>query len=371
MLRQLRIGGLLVWCLMMAGVVVLAPQANAQGPADRQPPTTQPVAGTPAMEVSELEFDFGEVWQGEPASKDILIKSVGTAPLTISVKTSCGCTAPTKPKSPMLPGESDVMTITYDTLKRQGTARQTITLLTNDPAQPRVTIQVRGNVKPLYEVKPNGGIGFYRLHREAQETKTIVFTNKYEGPLHFRLKKDQDYGIFAVELKETKPGQEFELTATTKPPLKQGYNAIEVVVETGLENSPMFRVPIQAYVRPDVECSPSTLPLSRQATFPMPKRVKVTSREDRPVKVLEARPSHPSIKCEILELSRPRGGWVNQTVKITLPPGADLPPGDAWVALRTDARDEQYRELTVRIQMVEQRGGKSPTAKPKEAPQGP
>ncbi|MGD8450233.1 MAG: DUF1573 domain-containing protein [Phycisphaerae bacterium] len=356
MMHQCLIGSVLFWLLVATGVAVA------------QVPQSQP-AGTPEMELSATSFEFGEVWQGEPVSKEILIKNIGTAPLTISVKTSCGCTAPTKPKSPLPPGEADTMTITYDTLKRQGAARQTITLLTNDPAQPRVPIEVTGNVKPLYEVKPNGGIGFYRLHRSAEESKTIVFKSKYDGPVHFRLKEGQDFGVFAVELKETKPGMEFELTARTKPPMKQGYNAIEVEVETGLDHSPMFRVPIQAYVRPDVECSPSTLPLSRQAMYPMPKRVKVTSREDMPVKVLEARPSDPSIKCEIREPSSPRGGWVDQTVQITLPPGAELPPGDAWVTLRTDARDEQYRELTIRIQVVEP--VKKPAAQPEEGPQSP
>ena len=62
---------------------------------------------TPRVQVETETWDFGTLWQGMPAETRVKIQNVGDAPLTIdNVKSSCGCTTPGKPESPLAPGAS-------------------------------------------------------------------------------------------------------------------------------------------------------------------------------------------------------------------------------------------------------------------------
>ena len=45
-----------------------------------------------------------------------------------------------------------------------------------------------------------------------------------------KLKPGQDFGRFKIELKERKPGQEYELVATTVPPLDEDFNHTEILL---------------------------------------------------------------------------------------------------------------------------------------------
>jgi len=331
----------------------------AAWPAGADVPSTAPLAapltGTPILEVDRTAVDFGEIWQGEPAQGTVTITNTGDAPLTVEVKTYCGCTVPTRPHSPLPPGASDVMTISYDSVKRKGPARQRITLMTNDPQRPRVDIAVRGNVKPLYEATPSEGIAFGRLTTDQHAEQSIRLANRYDEPLKLRLKEGQDFGPFDVRLTEVEPGQLFELRAATRPPLTEGFTRVEVRLETGLERIGELRISVQADVQADVLCRPLKLRVDRRLIVPVTREVRLMYRTDRPVRVTKVEPSVPAITCEVSEPRAERGGatWSEQLVRISLPPGKELPPGNASVEIYTDASEPRFAKFTVTIEVVE------------------
>ena len=352
-------------CAAIGFILSASPWALAQDAAPKEKAPAQPATATsppattgPRLELSSTEFDFGEVWQGEPVSQDFTVRNAGTAPLELSLSRSCGCTALTKPRSPLPPGESDVFSIAYDTVKRKGKAKQRVTLTTNDAARPSVNISVTGNVKPLYNSSPPEGLRFYRLTTEESATKSIKFRNRYDGPLNFRLAAGQDFGPFEIVLKEIKPGQEYEMTATTQPPLKENLARIEVVLETGIERTPTVVIPVQAWVQPDVTCQTKLLRVARQSIVPMQQNIGLEFRADKPVQITEVRPSTDTIKYEILAPvpRRGQGDWLLQTVRVTLPAGDQLPPGDAELVIFTDSTDPRYQKFTIPVRVVEPQG---------------
>ena len=78
--------------------------------------------------------DYGTIDQGGEPLRLAKFKNTGTEPLIISgAKGSCGCTVPNWPKEPIMPGESSVIEIRYDT-KRVGAINKTVTVTSNDPA---------------------------------------------------------------------------------------------------------------------------------------------------------------------------------------------------------------------------------------------
>ncbi|MCK4343200.1 MAG: DUF1573 domain-containing protein [Phycisphaerae bacterium] len=244
--RFIVLGLVLGMCSLSWAQAVLESGDTQKSPATQPAPAaSQPAGPSPRLELSATEFDFGVVWKGTPAEREFTVKNVGEAPLTLSVRSSCGCTVATKPKTPLPPGESTTFKISYKTTTK-GKARKTVTLMTNDPDQPQVKIPVHGEVKPLFTGNPQETIFFKGLESNSQESMTIKLENQYGSPVPLTLKKGQNFGRFEIEFKEIEKGEKYELTATTKPPLRNGANRATVMLETGLKEMPKVQIQISS-----------------------------------------------------------------------------------------------------------------------------
>ncbi|NND77098.1 MAG: DUF1573 domain-containing protein, partial [Flavobacteriales bacterium] len=83
------------------------------------------------MTVDKDVHDYGEIDKGSDPFCEFLITNTGNEPLIISnAKGSCGCTVPTWEKEPIMPGESSVMKVKYDT-KRVGPINKSVTITSN------------------------------------------------------------------------------------------------------------------------------------------------------------------------------------------------------------------------------------------------
>src|SRR5690554_5815501 len=59
--------------------------------------------------------DFGKIPQGTPVSYEFKFTNVGSEPLIISkVESTCGCTVPEFPKTPVNPGAEGTIKVTFD-----------------------------------------------------------------------------------------------------------------------------------------------------------------------------------------------------------------------------------------------------------------
>jgi len=337
-------------------LIGLARTIVGQG-AVEEPASSGPTgSGTPKLEISSTLLDFGEVWQGEPVAGQFTVKNVGTAPLTLNVKSTCGCAPATLPKSELAPGEQDTLTITYDTLRRKGKASQQITLSTNDPDQPTVVIHVRGSVKPLYVTDPpEEGLVFHGLTTDQVVTRKLRFESRYDGPLYLKLKEGQDLGPFEVDFQAIEAGRVYELTATTHPPLKEDVTRIELILETGLERSPQLKIPLHMQVRPDVSCRPKVLRATRRSIAPIEQALSLVYRADRPIRIKAVRPTLAAITWQVQEPRPERTGsaWMEQIVRVKLPPGSQFPEGEVVIEIETDSTDPRYQRFKIPVQVVE------------------
>ena len=99
---------------------------------------------------AKIEFktdiiDYGEIAKGSDGLRIFEFTNTGNAPLIVSnVKSSCGCTVPSKPDGPVAPGESSTIEVKYDT-KRIGPIRKTVTVYSNAD-QPIVSLKIKGKV---------------------------------------------------------------------------------------------------------------------------------------------------------------------------------------------------------------------------------
>ncbi len=100
----------------------------------------------PVMTFKQTTVDYGTVEKGSEPLRKFEFTNTGTEPLIIkNAKGSCGCTVPTYPKEPIMPGESNVIEVRYDT-NRVGTINKTVTLTTNEPNDTKI-LTIKGEVK--------------------------------------------------------------------------------------------------------------------------------------------------------------------------------------------------------------------------------
>ncbi|MBR6847266.1 MAG: DUF1573 domain-containing protein [Bacteroidales bacterium] len=102
----------------------------------------------PEIEFEKLVHDYGEVQYNGNGECEFRFTNTGNEPLILQKpKSSCGCTVPTWPKEPILPGESDVIKVTYKTTK-VGTINKSITVTSNAKTNATVVLRIKGNVLP-------------------------------------------------------------------------------------------------------------------------------------------------------------------------------------------------------------------------------
>ncbi|HLF63249.1 MAG TPA: DUF1573 domain-containing protein [Saprospiraceae bacterium] len=131
---------LFISALMYVGIVW------AQNPdVSTATPANGAETGGPIMTLDSDVVDYGDIAFGADPLRKITFKNTGTEPLVISnAKGSCGCTVPTWPREPILPGEAGEIEVRYDT-KRPGTINKTIKITTNEAVNTH-TVRVIGNI---------------------------------------------------------------------------------------------------------------------------------------------------------------------------------------------------------------------------------
>lgn len=114
--------------------------------------TTPKVEGPGILFDSEI-IDYGSIAHNSDGKREFTFTNNGNKPLIITNATgSCGCTVPTKPTEPIMPGQKGVIGVKYAT-DRKGPFTKSVTVTTNASATP-MTLTIKGTV--LDETAPRG-----------------------------------------------------------------------------------------------------------------------------------------------------------------------------------------------------------------------
>jgi hypothetical protein len=105
-------------------------------------------ANVTSMTFDKLRHDFGEIYTDTDNTTEFTVTNTGDKPLIIDdVKASCGCTTPQKPEKPILPGQSDVIKVSFHPNPDQkNEIVKAVTVTAN--TEPRITtLEIRSFVK--------------------------------------------------------------------------------------------------------------------------------------------------------------------------------------------------------------------------------
>jgi hypothetical protein len=101
-------------------------------------------------------IDYGTVSKGSDSGLRIFeFTNTGDAPLIITnVQSTCGCTVPSKPTEPIMPGKTGKIEVKYN--MNPGPIRKSITVESNAANYEggRITLKIKGEVVDKPEVSP-------------------------------------------------------------------------------------------------------------------------------------------------------------------------------------------------------------------------
>ncbi len=99
----------------------------------------------PVFEFETDVIDYGEIAHNSDGNRIFKFKNTGKSPLIITqVKGSCGCTVPTKPEEPIMPGATGEIKVKYAT-NRVGPFSKTVTITSNAFEATKV-LKIKGRV---------------------------------------------------------------------------------------------------------------------------------------------------------------------------------------------------------------------------------
>jgi hypothetical protein len=106
----------------------------------------------PIIKFDKTVHDYGTIQQHGDGNCEFKFTNEGKEPLILSnVRSSCGCTVPTWPRQPILPGQSEVIKVKYDT-KRVGMINKSVHVYSNAKVSP-LTLKIKGKINAASATK--------------------------------------------------------------------------------------------------------------------------------------------------------------------------------------------------------------------------
>jgi hypothetical protein len=93
-------------------------------------------------------YNFGIIKNGKKVEYNFVLKNTGQNDLIIrKIWATCGCTAVTPKKTVIQPDETTQIKVVFNSTGRKGNQKKMITVVTNDPENPRITLWLEGVVE--------------------------------------------------------------------------------------------------------------------------------------------------------------------------------------------------------------------------------
>lgn len=104
-------------------------------------------AAAGVIEYAETVYDFGTVKEGDIVEHVFTFKNTGKEPVILNqVSASCGCTTPDYTKTPILPGATGEIKVSFNSAGQAGVQQKIVTVSSNSE-NGVTTVQLKGTVE--------------------------------------------------------------------------------------------------------------------------------------------------------------------------------------------------------------------------------
>ena len=248
--------------LLLISIASLA--ASQQAPPAAGEPTAAPAtAPAPKLVAVESVKDVGKVAKGEKVKVDFELRNDGPVDLLLSeVRPTCGCTVASF-DARIAPGAVGKIHAEIDTVDFAGAIAKTITVLSNDPVQPRITLTIKARVEPQINAFP-GYARFVHVQNQAPVTvKQWLWTDNFEDLKVLEVKSPYKFvqaTFRPATVEERRPEapspNQWIIETTIQPDAEVGALRDFLVVKTNHPKQKELRLAMTGFVRPLLSVTP-------------------------------------------------------------------------------------------------------------------
>lgn len=118
--------------LVMFVSAAFAQEAKPQAPVIK--------ADGPILTLEKNTHDFGDIYQGDVVEHTFKFTNTGNQPLLITnIQTSCGCTTPTWPRDPILPGGKGEFKVGFNSAGKMNKQTKVLPIISNSITDASIT----------------------------------------------------------------------------------------------------------------------------------------------------------------------------------------------------------------------------------------
>lgn len=186
-----------------------------------------------------------------------------------------------------------------------------------------------GTVKVPFTLKPRS-ISFGRISRESENVERTVRITRGDGdPLDLEVMPVTNENV-TTTLREIEAGEVYELNVVAKPPWPNNSVRANIVLHTGVTESPTQTIRVYGMVAPRLAAMPSRLRVPAGLSKDIDLRAKLMWSGGEPGKILEATTSAPETSVRVDE----KDG--QQVLVMHVPAGFAPARGRAYITIKTD-----------------------------------
>jgi hypothetical protein len=324
------------------------------------PPPTGPSAKFVLVEPAT--FEFGTMSQLSSGKHTWEIKNAGAADLALTLGgTTCSCTVAKldgveKPTLVVKPSESTKIDVEWQTKVFHDDYSQGVTLKTNDPSRPSVSIKVHGMVYPPVVVVPTEQISYGTVsNEEAQSAKVAVFSRDRPGTRLTKLTTSRP--DFLVANSQSLPAEDckalnvqagYRVTVEMKPGMPPGRFLEELVIETDHPGKSEIKLTITGNTTGPITVIPDRLWMSSVSSSTGATRdMTLLVRERRPTKFEVAHhPEKLDVKITPDDTPTQKGRY---KLTVTVPRGTSAGHVIGEIILKTDHPRSAQMKIPVTV----------------------
>jgi hypothetical protein len=298
----------------------------------------------PRIAVDEAVYDFGAVEQGTRVTHRYGFRNVGGLALNIdNVRSSCGCTATVASARVLPPGGGAVIEVLFDTAGASGYQSKTVSVYSNDPAQPVATLTLTGRVTAdIAADPPQLYVGHLRRGQAAFNSLSLT------GEAAVTSVETTGEVIDSTLSGAASGGKRVQVAAKKSAAL--GRFEETITVRTGSHRQPQLSIPVTGIVDGDIVASPAQLNFGLTAPDARASRVVgLQNRGSRPMRVTAARLLPPIGTAAVSVDQEGKDYRITVTLTAGLRPGKIL----GTLEVETDSPEQSHIEVPLSGRVAE------------------
>jgi hypothetical protein len=229
----------------------------------------------------------------------------------------------------------------------QGSVKKAATVNSNDPQNPRSTLVLQGNVKPLVEVQPSTNLIFRGMADQMGE-QTITLTSTKRPFVIQKVESNLDEKI-RYRLETVESGKQYRLKVVNL--LKQGtYNGF-VKCYTDIQEKPEIQIRVSGYVEGEVSVKPLMVLIGKlSAQQPVRSgKVLVVSNRKKPFQIKKLTYDETMVEVKQDALPNESGYSLEITPKVEALPAAVGGRSQTSLKVQTDLQSDEPQQVQIHI----------------------